>query len=172
MGTCLGDPVSAPPQHLLTCPVLQILFVVMLRGLPACPGVLFPSAADSLRGDAQAAHLRARGSSSLVPKLPAPALRTCLLSHPHQGKSQSVAMRSCVCLSWLSLELTFGPGSTPGPCPGPQALGWGVRGCWPSASALKPGGRLESWIALRRLLHLDERGQGDIGQRVQGCEVP
>lgn len=49
MGTCLGDPVSAPPQRLLTCPVLQILFVVMLRGLPwgcppVCPGVLFPSA--------------------------------------------------------------------------------------------------------------------------------
>ena len=28
-------------------------------------------------------------------------------------------------------------------------------GCWPRASALKPGGGLESWLALRRgLLHL------------------
>lgn len=34
MGTCLGDLVSALPQCLLTCPVPQTLFMVMLKGSP------------------------------------------------------------------------------------------------------------------------------------------
>lgn len=115
-----------------------------------------PSATDSVRGDVEGVSQPGCPPTWLGVLLPsaetvlAPTLRTYLLSRPRQGKSQSVDTRSCACLSWLSLELPFGPGSTPGPRPGPRASGWGSRGCWPRASAPKPGGRLESWLALRR----------------------
>ena len=84
-----------------------------------------------------------------------------------------MATRSCACLSWLSVELTFGPGSTPGPRPGPRAWGWGV-GLLAQSFSPETWGRAGVLACPEKgpSASLDERGQGDIGQRVQGCEVP